>query len=84
MQERGVRCHVAWALGLMFALAACGDDGTEGLSSCPNGAIMSDKNGVLRCADPNKSRAGKGGGSAAGASGTKAAGAAAPAAGMAR
>jgi hypothetical protein len=31
-------------------VGACGDDGTEGLSSCPGGHIQADKYGIQHCA----------------------------------
>lgn len=51
----------AWFVCL---IAACGDDGTDGLSNCPEGKIASDKNGVLRCASLVKAGAGRGGSTA--------------------
>ncbi|HKU39708.1 MAG TPA: hypothetical protein VJR89_16220 [Polyangiales bacterium] len=48
------------AVAACASFAACGDDGTEGLASCPAGKIVTDKDGVFRCAP----RAGSGGSSA--------------------
>ena len=39
---------------LLVLLAACGDDGTERLSTCPDARIVTDKMGVIRCAGPKK------------------------------
>jgi hypothetical protein len=64
----------AWSIACAL-LCACGDDGTEGLSSCPGAKITSDSSGLLRCAPP-ESRAGSGGkgGAAAANAGSKSTG----------
>jgi hypothetical protein len=70
----GAVSRVRLASGFALACAlliACGDDGTEGLSSCPEHKIALDKNDLLRCA-PVAKPAGAGGSSVkAGAAGAK-------------
>lgn len=76
---RATRLHTLRAgvwMSACFAclIAACGDDGTDGLSSCPEGKIVSDNKGVLKCASLAKPGAGRGGSTAKdGTAGAKAA-----------
>lgn len=65
-----VRASMWIALALF---AACGDDGTERLSACPDGRIESDKMGILRCAASKEKKpdaASSGNGSASGSGGS--------------
>lgn len=56
--------RVTWGFALVCTLLiACGDDGTDGLSSCPEGKIALDKNNLLRCAPVGAKQAGAGGSS---------------------
>ncbi len=49
-------------LGVACALlVACGDDGTEGLSSCPDYKVALNKNNELVCAPPEKKTGAAGG-----------------------
>jgi hypothetical protein len=65
------RWTLVW-LSAVAWIAACGDDGTDGLSSCPEGKLDLNRMGVLVCADLSKPRAGSGAaGAKAGAAGSK-------------
>jgi hypothetical protein len=45
------------ALLLCAVFIACGDDGTERLSTCPEARIVTDRMGIIRCAGPKKAEA---------------------------
>jgi hypothetical protein len=68
----GARRQTLVWLSAVAWIAACGDDGTDGLASCPEGKLDLNTMGVLVCADLSKPRAGSGAaGAKAGAAGSK-------------